>query len=159
MKKQISLFIIIVFILFSLNSQTKKMAITDFYITYNDVEVRLGESLIKLDSDCINKEYKILKNNSYRYKVFDYSWGQVYTFEKSKDYKICGFVINSDEVFIIDKIRLGSEKQIVLEKRGIPFYQDDNSVFYYNDDFDVLELKISFDKNNIVSKIQLFMGT
>ena len=138
---------------------SQSLEISDFYIIDKNYKISLGHSLLDYDNSCINKQFKEKETGNMKYKIFDYPWGKIYTSAYSTDYMIFGIEINSSEISIIQNIKLGTDKNSVQKKLGLPDYSINNIMYYHNDDFDVLELKLFFDKEDKISKITLFMGT
>ena len=137
----------------------KKMSIFDFYYINDNKKYKLGDSLMDFDVECNIKETKIITIGYSEYRVFDYNWGKIYTSVKSDNNTIFGIEINKNEGAIKGGVMVGSKKEFVINNLGYPYYIKDNSFYYYNDDFDVLELRISFNENNIINEISFFMGT
>ena len=158
MKKTILLITLLFCMTSILNSQTK-LSISDFYCICNEQKIKLGQSLLQYDSECETKDFQIIKFGKTEYKMFEYKWGKIYVPKRSKDFKIFGIEIKQSDVTIFGDIKIGSSKTFVKRALGKPYREIENSVYYYNDDFDVLELKISFDNDEKVSVIRLFLGT
>lgn len=137
---------------------TKNLSVSDFYIIENNNKISLGDSLKKYYNSLDLDNFTILSFENMKFKVFNFDWGQAYTSFFSDDFTIYGFVLKNSEAKIIDGIKVGLAKDIVLTKLGSPHRREGNTFFYYNDDFDVLELKIVL-VNGKISEINLFMGT
>jgi len=56
-------------------------------------------------------------------------------------------------------VTIGTSKEEVLSKYGNADYIDNNSYYYYNEEWDVMELMFKFDENGLVSFIYLAAGT
>ena len=158
MKKPLLVISLLFCMISNINSQ-EFLSISDFYCICDGKKIKLGQSLVQYDSEYETKKSEIIKLGKTGYKVYDYSWGKIYIPKSSKNYKIFGIEINNSDVIILDDIKIGSSKTFVKNKLGKPYREINNTVYYYNDDFDVLELKITFDNDERVSAIRLFMGT
>lgn len=149
----------ILFLLFSVPIFSQNLNIEDFFIVIKQEKIHLGDSLIKYDPLCGTKKVQTKETVNMKYKIFDYSWGKVYTSFYSDDYTIFGIEITDNSVSIIKNIQIGTSEQQVEALLGNPAFERDHEVYYYNDDFDVLEICIKYNNENIVSAISLFMGT
>lgn len=158
MKKPLLLISLLFCMISNINSQ-EFLSISDFYCICDGKKIKLGQSLVQYDSEYETKKSEIIKLGKTEYKVYDYLWGKIYIPKSSKNYKIFGIEIKNSDIIILDDIRIGSSKTFVKNKLGKPYREMNNTVYYYNDDFDVLELKITFDNDERVSAIRLFMGT
>jgi hypothetical protein len=56
-------------------------------------------------------------------------------------------------------IFVGSTKNDVIMKYGVPDYVQNDTYYYYNKEDDVLELKFYFNKNDLLTSIVLSAGT
>lgn len=156
MKKNILVSLII--LMFYSFTYSQNLKISDFYICKDNKKIFLGDSLKQTCDNFDLDKFDIKLLGNMKYKVFSFSWGDVYTSDYSKEYTIFGVELKNSEACIIENLRVGDNKKTVLNKLGIPAREIDNIFYYYNDDFDVLELKIIFLEDKI-SKIVLFMGT
>ncbi len=156
MKKMlICLFIFVTICVFG---YTKDFAVSDFYVIENEYKISLGDSLKnKFNVNDLNS-FKVCNLDNMKFKVFSFSWGEVYTPFSSDELTIFGLKLKNQDAKIIGDLRVGMPEELVLKKLGRPYLRKDDSLFYYNDDFDVLELKIIL-TNGIISEINLFMGT
>lgn len=157
MKKKVLFTVFIVFITSLCSSRNLK--IKDFYFCENGNYIYLGDSLKKYDPLCDTKPFILKDLGNNRFKVYNYKWGEIYVPYKSSSYKIFGIVITSPKVNIIDFIKVGDSKKRTLEILGTPEINNKSNISFYNEDFDVLELKIYFNVFKRISKIQIFMGT
>lgn len=137
----------------------EKMGIKDFYCIVNGEKIFLGDSLKEHIGICDLKKYSVQKIGGIEFKVYDTGWGQIYVSGYSEDYRIFGIAVKGVDVKIINDIKVGMKKKRVLELMETADRIINNEFYYYNDDFDVLELKISFDKKNEISEIRMFLGT
>ena len=158
MKKLVLVISLLICMISILNSQ-ENLSVSDFYCICAGKKIQLGQSLVQYDSECVTKKSEIIKLGKTEYKMYDYSWGRIYIPKSSKNYKIFGIEIKKSDATIIGDIKIGLSKDFVKNKLGKPYREIDNTLYYYNDDFDVLELKIIFDNDERVSAIRLFMGT
>lgn len=66
---------------------------------------------------------------------------------------------NNQNIKTAKLIGMRDEKTSVIKKYGEPFKDIDNYLYYYNDDFDYMEIRFRFDKNNLIDEIIISMGT
>ncbi len=136
----------------------------DFCVISCDQMIKI--SLGDLYSGDITKEKELLSYRwnspygmKYQKKIFkgielDFS-------DKETPEEMMVFIISlSDESWLTFRgAHVGMTKEEVLKLYGEPSSDNKNFLFYYNDDFDELEIHFYYDSDEIVQRIMICMGT
>ncbi len=107
-------------------------------------------------------DYEIRDYGSITLRVYRYDNVAISTSNtESEDGKnrIYGISLLSDRYSVINGLTIGSPRGDVLRLLGQPDTVFKGAFYYFNEDFDVLELKLTFDSDNKIDTIRIFMGT
>lgn len=138
------------------------LEIDDFYICIDNSKIALGDEFSKaIDilgiTDYDIQDYGSITLRMYRYDTVIISASNTES-EEGKN-RIYGISLLSDRYSIIDGLTIGSPRDDVFQLLGQPDTVFKGALYYFNEDFDVLELKLTFDSEDKIDAIRIFMGT
>jgi hypothetical protein len=99
-----------------------------------------------------NITYQEYKYDGISYFVSSYS-------ENKNEANILMIEITSNKYSTYRDITIGCNKELVIEKYGIPDGIRKNKFCYINNEYDHIELNFTFDENNEIIFIELVVGT
>lgn len=132
-----------------------------FFMKVNENIIHIGDDFRIIKEILGDRKFEIVDNNYITLRVYDYCELVVFTSnseELEANNRIYSLKILGSEYEVTNGIRIGDSKNSIEEILGQPKYDRSNTYYYYNNDFDKLELKFTFD-NEKVSEIQISMGT
>ncbi len=132
----------------------------EFTVIINDNEISLGDRVIDAIALLGVVDYELHDNSYITLREYSYPWGKMYT-SNTDDGLVFGITSEFEVVKTKTGITVGDAKKNVLDMYGEPYrnIENPNLLYYVNNDFDVLELRFTFDENDVVSSLSIFMGT
>ena len=131
-------------------------------VIIKEEEIHLGDDFCKIIDILGNTSFILHSSNYIILRKYEYDNLIIYTSNPESDEctkLIYGIYFSSKTYSLINKITIGSSKIDVIITFGKPDDIYKNSFYYYNEEFDILELKITFESEDNICSIQLFMGT
>jgi len=126
-------------------------------------EIKLGDEILAVfrilgKVKSITKKYSNTVLNEYRYAGVTFSTRSGDE-SKEEEKSILSIEFTSSSVSLHDGITIGSSKKDILKKLGQPEDTIGDSCFFYNHEWDLLEMEINFDCKDIVERIRISLGT
>jgi hypothetical protein len=128
----------------------------------SNTAIKLGDSLSVFLSvfgktTPVEKKYSNISLLEYRYKDLIFATSAVPEVDENKKL-ILSIEFRSALVQLVDGFQVGTAKKDVLEKYGPPEEIVENAYYFYNHEWDLMEMKITFDKRDKIESIRISTG-
>lgn len=138
------------------------LEIDEFYVCIDETKIELGGEFATAIDILGITDYEIRDYGNIKLRMYIYENLEIYTSnaepEDGKN-RIYGISLLSDRYSIIHGLTIGSPRDDVLRSLGQPDTVYKGALYYFNEDYDVLELKLTFDSDEEIDTIRIFMGT